>query len=322
MASLMNTNESYLKSYLDHLKIERNYSPNTLQAYRRDLSRYVLFIGERNKTLDLVEMKDITDYIDYLRTEANGGQGLSATSTARAVAAIRSWHRFLVLENILQHDVAQEVKPPGLPKRLPKALSVAEVAQLIQVSGQKQNTSSLRDQAIVELLYSTGARISELIGLDVDDIDLSIQSSVRLLGKGNKERIVPIGSYAVNAVGAYLTRCRPLLISKSKFGTPALFLNSRGGRLSRQSVWMLLQRCAQEANLVRSEDISPHVLRHSFATHLLSGGADIRVVQELLGHASVATTQLYTLVTIDSIREVYNQAHPRARKTNSTKSAS
>jgi integrase/recombinase XerD len=234
---------------------------------------------------------------------------LSASSTGRAVVAVRGLHRFAFREGLTSSDPAKEVKPPVPARRLPKAISIHEVEQLLAAAGSDQTPLALRDQALLELLYGTGARISEAVGLAVDDLDRG-SGLVRLDGKGGKQRMVPVGSYAQRAVEAYLVRGRPALAATGR-GTPALFLNARGGRLSRQSAWTVLRSAAIRAGL--TVDVSPHTLRHSFATHLLDGGADVRVVQELLGHASVTTTQVYTLVTVDRLREVYATAHPRAR---------
>jgi integrase/recombinase XerD len=225
------------------------------------------------------------------------------------VVAVRGFHRFLLREGTTASDPARGVRPPPPPKRLPKAISVEDVAALLAAAGADETPRALRDRALLELLYGSGARISEAVGLDVDELDLEA-GTVRLLGKGGKERIVPVGSYAREAVSAYLVRGRPALAAAGT-GPPALFLNARGGRLSRQSAWTVLRAAAERAGVRRA--ISPHTLRHSFATHLLDGGADVRVVQELLGHASVTTTQVYTLVTVDRLREVYATAHPRAR---------
>jgi integrase/recombinase XerD len=223
--------------------------------------------------------------------------------------AVRGFHRFLLREGLVSSDPARGVRPPAPPKRLPKAISVEDVEALLAAAGADETPRALRDRALLELLYGCGARISEAIGLDVDELDLE-SGTVRLLGKGSKERIVPVGSYAREAVSAYLVRGRPALVGAGS-GSPALFLNARGGRLSRQSAWTVLRAAAERAGIRR--EISPHTLRHSFATHLLDGGADVRVVQELLGHASVTTTQVYTLVTVDRLREVYATSHPRAR---------
>ena len=234
---------------------------------------------------------------------------LSAASAGRTVVAVRGFHKFALADGLATDDPASGVKPPAPAKRLPKALPLADVESILEAAGAPGTTLALRDRALLELLYGTGARISEAVGLDLDDLDLE-QGTVLLRGKGSKERIVPVGSYAKEAVEAYLVRGRPELSSVGH-GLPAVFLNARGGRLSRQSAWTVLVKAADRAGVTR--DVSPHTLRHSFATHLLEGGADVRVVQELLGHASVTTTQIYTLVTVDNLREVYAAAHPRAR---------
>jgi len=240
---------------------------------------------------------------------------LSSTSAARTVVAVRGFHRFAVADGLTPLDPASGVKPPSPAKRLPKALPLSDVEAILEAAGSPGTTLALRDRALLELLYGTGARISEAVGLDVDDLD-DTDGTVLLRGKGGKERLVPIGSYAREAVAAYLVRGRPELASTraATIATTggALFLNARGGRLSRQSAWTVLVKAADRAGVTR--DVSPHTLRHSFATHLLDGGADVRVVQELLGHASVTTTQVYTLVTVDNLREVFATAHPRARE--------
>lgn len=237
---------------------------------------------------------------------------LSATSAGRTVVAVRGFHKFAVADGLAVLNPAVGVKPPSPAKRLPKALPLSDVEAILEAAGAPETLLALRDRALLELLYGTGARISEAVGLDVDDLDLGEgdqPGTVLLRGKGSKERIVPVGRFAREAIAAYLTRARPDLAASGKSG-PALFLNARGGRLSRQSAWTVIVRSAERAG-VRAE-VSPHTMRHSFATHLLEGGADVRVVQELLGHASVTTTQIYTLVTVDSLREVYAAAHPRA----------
>ena len=243
---------------------------------------------------------------------------LSASSAARTVVAVRGLHRFLALEGATDIDPAADVRPPTPPKRLPKAVSVDTVTRLLEAASLGDTPAALRDRALLEVLYGSGARISEAVGLDVDDVlgpdgagpAAGAGAAVRLFGKGSKERLVPLGSYAVEALEAYLVRGRPALATGGR-GTPAVFLNSRGGRLSRQSAWAVLRQAAERAGV--SGSVSPHTLRHSFATHLLEGGADVRVVQELLGHASVTTTQVYTQVTVDTLREVYAATHPRAR---------
>ena len=249
------------------------------------------------------------DFLAELRDGTYERPALSASSAARTIVAVRGFHKFLALEGETPTDPAGAVAPPKAPKRLPKAISVTDVELLLSAASVGETPAALRDRAVVEVLYGCGARISEAVGLDVDDIDLE-QGSVRLLGKGSKERIVPLGRYAREAVTAYTVRSRPSMALKGT-GTPALFLNQRGGRLSRQSAWKAIHAAAERADL--GGKVSPHTLRHSFATHLLDGGADVRVVQELLGHASVTTTQIYTMVTVQRLREVYAEAHPRAR---------
>ena len=237
---------------------------------------------------------------------------LSSTSAARTVVAVRGFHKFAVADGLATVDPASGVKPPAPAKRLPKALPLADVEAILEAAGSPGTTLALRDRALLEVLYGTGARISEAVGLDVDDLDM-VDGTVLLRGKGGKERLVPVGSYAREAVDGYLVRGRPELAAASTGSANggALFLNARGGRLSRQSAWAVLVKAAERAGVTK--DVSPHTLRHSFATHLLDGGADVRVVQELLGHASVTTTQVYTLVTVDNLREVFATAHPRAR---------
>jgi len=299
-------------AYLAHLTVERGLSANTLAAYRRDLARYVDFLVARGLTSPAgVLERDVEDYVLAVRTGADGRTPLSASSAARGVAAIRGWHRFLVPEGMAPADPARAVRPPARPRRLPKALPVDDVARLLDAGVPGDGPVPLRDRALLELLYSTGARISEAVGLDLDDLDTTPgRAAVRLLGKGDKERVVPVGSFAGDAVDAYLVRARPALAAAGR-GTPALFLNTRGARMTRQSAWAVLRQAADRAGL-GAVHVSPHTLRHSFATHLLQGGADVRVVQELLGHASVTTTQIYTMVTPDLLREVYVANHPRA----------
>jgi integrase/recombinase XerD len=298
-----------VRAYLDHLAVERAVAANTLISYRRDLARYSDYLAERGiAVLTDVDAAAVSGFLAYLRQGDEAHPPLSATSSARALIAVRGMHRFAVRDGLLLTDVSREVKPPSPARRLPKAIPVPDVERLIEAAGFDQTPLAVRDQALLELLYSTGARISEAVGLAVDDLDLE-DRTVLLLGKGGKQRRVPIGRFAVDSVSAYLVRSRPGLATKGP-GTSALFLNGRGGRLSRQSAWTVLRAAADKAGL--TVDISPHTLRHSFATHLMEGGADVRVVQELLGHASVTTTQIYTLVTVDRLREVYAGAHPRA----------
>jgi integrase/recombinase XerD len=297
-----------LSSYLAHLAVERGLAANTLASYRRDLRRYLDHLTARGRhTFREVGEADVIAFLAALREGDERHPALVASSAARAVSAVRGLHRFALREGVAGHDPAHEVRPPRQLRRLPKAISVAEVERLIAAAGPDGAPLALRNRALLELLYGTGARISEAVGLAVDDVE---PDQVRLRGKGGRTRVVPVGRYARAALEAYLVRARPVLVAHGR-GTPALFLNARGGRLTRQGAWEVLQAAAERAGLDR---VSPHMLRHSFATHLLDGGADVRVVQELLGHASVTTTQVYTLVTVDKLREVYAAAHPRARR--------
>ncbi|MGW5436730.1 site-specific tyrosine recombinase XerD [Nocardia asteroides] len=307
-----------IDAYLDHLTVERGAARNTLGAYRRDLARYRNFLDGRGiASLSAVAQGDVAEFTMALRAGGEDHPPLAAGSVARALIAVRGLHRFAAAEGITDTDVAHAVKPPAPGRRLPKALPYDQVLRLLEAAGGEGDAGGadggprgLRDRALLELLYSTGARISEMVGLDVDDIDAE-QRCVVLRGKGGKQRLVPIGRPALAAVDAYLVRGRPTLAASGKGSAGALFLNARGGRLSRQSAWQVLQTAAERAGIGAA--VSPHTLRHSFATHLLDGGADVRVVQELLGHASVTTTQIYTLVTVSTLREVWATAHPRAR---------
>ncbi len=298
-----------VRTYLDHLLVERGLADNTLKSYRRDLRRYAGWLAGRD-VLDLHEVSEqtVTGFLVALREGDAEHPPLGAGSAARTVVAVRGFHRFAVREGLTTVDPSAAVRPPAPAKRLPKALPLADIERILDAAGAPGTALALRDRALLEVLYGTGARISEAVGLDVDDLDLE-QGEVLLRGKGSKERIVPVGSYARAAVEAYLRLGRVELSSAGR-GLPAMFLNARGGRLSRQSAWTVLAKAADRAGV--TAEVSPHTLRHSFATHLLDGGADVRTVQELLGHASVTTTQVYTLVTVDSLREVYATAHPRA----------
>ncbi|RZT13109.1 integrase/recombinase XerD [Kribbella sp. VKM Ac-2569] len=283
-----------------------------MASYRRDLRRYGGYLATTEiDDLGRITEAVVSDFLMRLREGDADHPPLTASSAGRTVVAVRGFHKFCVREGLTAVDPAAAVKPPVPPQRLPKALSVDEVTRILSAAAGAEAEPAVlatRDAALLEFLYGTGARISEAVGLDVDDIDLDA-GAVLLRGKGSKERVVPVGTYAREALSAYLVRGRPELVSRGR-GTPALFLNARGGRLSRQSAWTVLRRAAQRAGI--SKEISPHTLRHSYATHLLDGGADVRVVQELLGHASVTTTQVYTLVTVDKLREVYATSHPRA----------
>ena len=309
MASLQRSVDGYLR----HLTIERGMAKNTLLAYKRDLGKYL----EALEKVGITDSAEITEIVVRNFAQALVSEkGLVATSVARILAAVRGFHKFMLFEGISDNDVSAAVKPPKAPKRLPKAISIQQIEILLKAAGPEPDDVAgagdiirVRDRAILELLYATGARVSEIVNMDLDDlIDPEI---VRLFGKGSKERVVPVGKYAQAAVAAYLVRVRPTLATLSR-GTPALFLNQRGSRLSRQSIWQIISNAAQAAKL--GVEVSPHTFRHSFATHLLEGGADVRVVQELLGHASVTTTQIYTLVTVDALREIYASSHPRAQR--------
>jgi integrase/recombinase XerD len=298
--------EQSLDHYLRHLVVERGLSANTVAAYRRDLTGYLAFLASRGVVdAPAIAQPDVTDWISELRTRDDGA--LRASSTARMLSSVRGFHRYLLDEGLVAVDVAASTRPPKLPSRLPKAISIEQMAAVLAAAG-GDTPQALRDAALLELLYATGARISEAVDLNVDDvIDDDI---VRLFGKGGKQRIVPLGSYARAAIDAYLVRARPIFSARGA-ATPALFLGARGQRMSRQNAWLVIRAVADRAGL--GIEISPHTFRHSFATHLLAGGADVRVVQELLGHSSVATTQIYTLVTADTLRDMYTTAHPRAR---------
>ena len=303
-----------VRTYLDHLSVERGLAANTLSvvpprpAPLPAVPRRAVGVDE----LDQVTEATVASFLVRLREGDAEHPPLSSTSAARTVVAVRGFHKFAVSDGLATLDPAAAVKPPTPAKRLPKALPLADVEAILEAAGAAGTTLALRDRALLEVLYGTGARISEAVGLDVDDLD-SVDGTVLLRGKGGKQRLVPVGSYAREAVSAYLVRGRPELATAAT-GTGnggALFLNARGGRLSRQSAWAVLVKAADRAGV--TSDVSPHTLRHSFATHLLDGGADVRVVQELLGHASVTTTQIYTLVTVDNLREVFAAAHPRAQ---------
>lgn len=301
---------SQVQRFLDHLTVERGLSANTVAAYRRDLARYARFLRS-NGVRDARRVDDVTaaSFVAHLSGSTHrDGRRYRATSVVRALAAIRSFHRFLIREGEAQRNPAASVVRPRLPRALPRPISIEDVVRILATADDATPTG-LRDRAALETLYGAGLRISELVGLDVDDVDLE-EGSVRVLGKGGKERDVPLGRAACEALGAYLTRGRPALATTRS--RAALFLNRRGGRLTRQGAARILAAHVKRAGI--STRVTPHTLRHSFATHLLEGGADVRVVQELLGHASVATTQVYTLVTREHLREVYFSTHPRARR--------
>ena len=320
-------------SYLRHVAVERGLATNTVAAYRRDLGLYTAWlagemsVGETdagetaNETIpdgaarpsrpisDLraITRPHISAFVQYLSLRPESP--LTAASIARILSTVRGFHRFLQAEGLVDVDVAHDTKPPRLALRLPKAISIEQVTALLAATD-GDDIQRLRDKALLELLYATGARVSEVVNLNVDDVIMEEFDSVRLTGKGDKQRIVPVGSFARAAVSDYLVRARPMLSARGR-STPALFLGLRGQRVSRQNAWLIIRAAAERAGLTVA--VSPHTLRHSFATHLLAGGADVRVVQELLGHSSVATTQIYTLVTVDTLRDMYTTAHPRAR---------
>ena len=297
--------------------MERGLAAHTIEAYRRDLQRYAATLAGAGRTeIGDVTTRDVAEYLARLREGDEEHRPLAASSAGRAVVAVRGLHAFALAEGLAAADPARAVRPPAPPRRLPRAVSIPDVNKLLQIAG--DTPAQRRDRALLELLYGTGARISEAVGLDVDDLELPARAAkdtsvatVRLAGKGGRQRIVPLGSYALAALQAYLVQARPALAGSARSGqpSPAVFLNARGGRLTRQGAWGALRAAASRAGLA---EVSPHMLRHSFATHLLDGGADVRVVQELLGHASVSTTQVYTLVTVDKLREVYAASHPRA----------
>lgn len=297
--------------YLRHCAIERGLAANTIAAYRRDLAAYRELLATRGiGDPSSISAAEVSAFVSQLRTRATAP--LTAASLARMLSSVRSFHRFLLEEGVLTVDVATGISPPKLASRLPKAITIAQMAAVLDTT-RGDDLLSLRDGALLEVLYATGARISEAVALNVDDVIGTAGESVdvvRLFGKGSKQRIVPLGSFARAALDAYLVRARPLLSTRG-LSTPALFLGSRGLRVSRQNAWLIIRARAEQAHL--EMEISPHTFRHSFATHLLAGGADVRVVQELLGHSSVATTQIYTQVTADTLRDMYTTAHPRAR---------
>jgi integrase/recombinase XerD len=299
--------------YLRQQQVERGRSVNTIAAYRRDLTAYAGYLEAAGITdIDAVAATDVEGYVGSLRSREHP---LAPSSVARMLSAVRGLHRFAVEESLAADDPTADARPPKAARRLPKAIGVDEVTALLEAAS-GDDPLRLRDRALLEFLYATGARVSEAVGLDLDDVahvgadGAEGGEIVRLFGKGGKQRIVPLGSFAVAALEAYLVRSRPILVAGARDPRP-LFLGARGGRLSRQHVWLIIRETAERAGI--AAELSPHTMRHSFATHLLQGGADVRVVQELLGHASVATTQIYTKVTADALRDMYQQAHPRAR---------
>jgi integrase/recombinase XerD len=299
-------------AYLRHVSLERGLSEHTAAAYRRDLDGYTRWLAAHGVT----ETDAVTSALvaDFAAERASADPAPAASSLARLQSSVRGLHRYLAREGVAADDPSGRLRPPRAAQRLPKALTLEQVERLLDAAGPLPENAAageetgLRDRALLELLYATGARVSEIVQLDVDDA--RTDDVLRVRGKGAKERIVPVGSYARAAVDAYLTRVRPDLARRGR-ATPKLFLGVRGAPLSRQSAWLVIRHAAERAGL--GAHVSPHTLRHSFATHLLQGGADVRVVQELLGHASVATTQIYTHVSVDALRDVYVTSHPRAR---------
>ena len=299
-----------IATYLDHLRIERGLSANSISSYARDLDKYQSLLSEKGLSYEKVTESDISTFIGELSI-----QGLSPSSINRFLSTLKGFYKYCALEYQVANPMV-DINQFKLARKLPKALSVNEVSRLIESTNNPADPTMLRDRAILEILYGTGARVAELVGLDIndiskDDFDGEEITIIKLRGKGSKERLVPIGRYALEALENYLVRLRPALLAKNSQNERALFLNARGTRLSRQSAWTTVLKAAEAVGLAGR--VSPHVFRHSYATHLLDGGADIRVVQELLGHASVTTTQIYTLVTIDKVRESYSLAHPRSK---------
>lgn len=297
-------------AFIDHLRIERGLSENSLVSYSRDLRYLLEFLEEKSHRLTELSAASLSEFEVWLKDRS-----LAISSINRTNSAVKSFLIYCAREYSLNLPTG-EISSHKIARKLPKALTIEEVSSLIESAKSLSAAAALRDVALLELLYSTGGRVSEIIGINVGDLakvesDDEVVQTIKLRGKGSKERIVPLGSFALTALNNYLVRLRPDLVTKSGKNESALFLNSRGGRLSRQSAWNIVLAAARSCGL--EGKVSPHVFRHSYATHLLDGGADIRVVQELLGHSSVTTTQIYTLVTIDKIRQSYSSAHPRAR---------
>jgi len=301
--------EAARSSYLDQLRIERGLSSNSITSYARDLQKFEAFLQANKRDFERLSPQDLTDFEVSLKS-----LGLALSSINRTLSAVKGFYKYTSLEFDIPNPTL-EIVSGKIARKLPKALSVEEVTKLIESAKREGDAISLRDFAILELLYSSGGRVSEIVGVNTADISISKTADgdvtvLKLRGKGSKERLVPLGKFAVAAIEDYFTRTRPALAAKNSKSEPALFLNARGKRLSRQSAWQIVLDAAVATGL--EGRVSPHVFRHSYATHLLDGGADIRVVQELLGHSSVTTTQIYTLITIDKVRETYSTAHPRA----------
>ena len=303
------SHSSAIADYLSYAAIEKGLSKNTIEAYRRDLTKFNNFLASNDLSILEVNTKVIDDFLGWLRgTDGSNSRG-SESSNSRTIVTVRNLYKFISTNNHTVNPL-KDYSPPKIPKRLPKALKIAEIMALIEASKFGDDVISIRNSALIEVLYATGARVSEIVDLDISNVsEIANTTTLKLSGKGGKERVVPIGIYARNSLDQYLTLSRPVLLRKK--GSTSLFLNSRGDSLSRQSAWEIIASLAERANI--QTRVTPHAIRHSFATHLLDGGADIRVVQELLGHSSVTTTQIYTLVTIDKLRESYATAHPRAK---------
>jgi integrase/recombinase XerD len=309
MATRVDLNASHA-SFIDHLRVERGLSQNTILSYTRDISYFLLHLESKKIAIENLSADNLAGFEVSLKDK-----GLALSSINRINSTVKSFLIYMAREFSLNLPTG-EISSHRIARKLPKALSIDEITALIKSSGAISRSNSLRDVAILELLYSTGGRVSEIIGVNLNDLakvrnDDEVIQTIRLRGKGSKERIVPVGSFALQALDNYLVRLRPALAEHAVRDDGALFLNSRGRRISRQSAWTIVSEAAKLCGL--ENKVSPHALRHSYATHLLDGGADIRVVQELLGHSSVTTTQIYTLVTIDRLRQSYASAHPRAQ---------
>lgn len=336
-----------IQQFLNHISVERGLSSKTVEAYESDLTKYTNWLREAREINDVskITQLDIEEYVRAMSSQTMSSQAMAAQrlgprTIARRIASIHEWNKFMLSNAQIASDPSAEVKAPKQAEHLPDVLSISEVERVIDAAGGFGSTDavSLRDRALVEFLYATGARVSEAVGLKFEDIDLA-ESVVRLSGKGQKQRLVPIGKCAVSALRDYLDKARPILASraqKSEASASAasnsssksqvnsssnassksanshmIFLNKRGKSLSRQSAWEAISRAGKMAKI--GKELHPHTLRHSFATHLISGGADVRTVQELLGHASVTTTQIYTHISPDALMEAYVMSHPRAR---------
>jgi integrase/recombinase XerD len=297
-----------INDYLSFAAIEKGLSKNTISAYRRDLNKFVTYLDANDIDLQKIDHAQIDKFLGWLRG-SGGNIPSSESSNSRAIVTIRNLFKFLATDSRIP-NILQDYSPPKIPQRLPKALKIEEILLLLESSKFGDDALAIRNNALLEILYATGGRVSEIVELEISNIlEISETFTVKLTGKGGRERVVPIGNYARESLEKYLTLGRPVLLKNKK--SNRVFLNSRGNALSRQSAWEVITDCAERAKI--ESHVTPHAIRHSFATHLLDGGADIRVVQELLGHSSVTTTQIYTLVTIDKLRESYAGSHPRAK---------